>query len=181
MSYLLTYLLTELSPSWEAANYTATHKLPSILWNPKVQYRVHKSPLLVPVLSHINPIHFTSSHPISLWSILILSTHLSLGLPRSLFPSGFPANISYMHRDCVFKNLSLCVPLLELKTKFHTHITILRANNARACACRVASQEAFRPSTTSSWCWLSASQIRTDDSSFEMRAAFQWTCSKLAT
>jgi hypothetical protein len=41
----LTYLLTELSSSWEATNCAATQELPSILWNPKVQYRVHKSPL----------------------------------------------------------------------------------------------------------------------------------------
>jgi hypothetical protein len=34
-------------------------------------------------------------HPISLRSILILSTHLQLGLPGDLFPSGFPTNILY--------------------------------------------------------------------------------------
>jgi hypothetical protein len=43
-----TYLLTELSPSREAANCAATQELPSILWNPKVHHRVHKSPPLVP-------------------------------------------------------------------------------------------------------------------------------------
>jgi hypothetical protein len=44
---LLTYLLTELSPSWGAVNCAASQGLPSILWNPKVQYHVHKSPALV--------------------------------------------------------------------------------------------------------------------------------------
>jgi hypothetical protein len=90
------YSLTELSPSWGTANCAATQNLPSILWNPKVQYRVHKSPPLFPILSHINPIHTIPSY---LRSILILSTHLRLGLPSGLFPFGFPTNI-------------LCIPIL---------------------------------------------------------------------
>jgi hypothetical protein len=82
------YLLTELSSSWVAANFAAPQELPSVLWNPKVQYRAHKSPPLVPMLSHINPIHsIPSSLSLSLRSILILSTHLCLGLPSGLFPS----------------------------------------------------------------------------------------------
>ena len=34
-------------------------------------------------------------HPISLRSVLILSTHLRLGLPSGLFPSGFPTKTLY--------------------------------------------------------------------------------------
>jgi hypothetical protein len=57
-----TYLLTELSPSWEAANCAATQEFPSILRNPKVHHRVHKSTPLVPILSQIDPVHAIPSY-----------------------------------------------------------------------------------------------------------------------
>jgi hypothetical protein len=69
--YLFTYLLTELSPSRGAINLAATRELPNISWNPRVQYRIHKNPPLVPILSPINPSH-------TILSILILSTHIRL-------------------------------------------------------------------------------------------------------
>jgi hypothetical protein len=56
MSCSLTYLLMELSPSREAANCAATQEFPSVLWTPKVHYRLHKSPPLVPIQSQIDPI-----------------------------------------------------------------------------------------------------------------------------
>jgi hypothetical protein len=55
LTYLLTYLLMELRASSEAANCAATQEIPSVLWNPKVHYRLHKSPPLVPILSQIDP------------------------------------------------------------------------------------------------------------------------------
>jgi hypothetical protein len=50
------------------------------------------SPPLVPILSRINSVHTILSY---LRSTLILSSHLRLGLPSGLFPSGFPINILY--------------------------------------------------------------------------------------
>ena len=46
-------------------------------------------------LSWASPIQSTYPHPISWRSILILSTHLRLGLPSGLFPSGFPTKTLY--------------------------------------------------------------------------------------
>jgi hypothetical protein len=41
----------EVSPSLEAANCAATQELPSILFNPKVHYCVHKCPLTVTLVT----------------------------------------------------------------------------------------------------------------------------------
>jgi hypothetical protein len=52
----------EVSHSLEVASYAATQEPPNILCNQKVHYRVHKSPLLVPVLSQIYLVHTTPSY-----------------------------------------------------------------------------------------------------------------------
>jgi hypothetical protein len=46
-------------------------------------------------LSWARWIQSTTSHSVSLKSILILSSHLRLGLPSGVFPSDFPTEILY--------------------------------------------------------------------------------------
>jgi hypothetical protein len=83
----------EQSSSWETNRYSASQEITRILWNPKVHYRIHKSPPPVRVLSQIDPVHVP--HPISLRSILILSSHLLLSLPSGLLALDFHTKILY--------------------------------------------------------------------------------------
>jgi hypothetical protein len=61
--------------------------------NLKVHHRTQHSPTPVPVLRQSNPIH--TPQAILLTSILIPFSYLRLGLPRGLFPSGFPTRTLY--------------------------------------------------------------------------------------
>jgi hypothetical protein len=54
-------------------------------------------------LSWASPIQSTYQHPTSWRSILILSTHLRLGLPSGLFTSGFPTKTN-QHYRCLIEH-----------------------------------------------------------------------------
>jgi hypothetical protein len=92
LTYLLTYSMVQ-SPSWEANWFVASPEIPRISRNPKVHSRTHKRPPPVSILGQPNPALYP--HPTSWRSILILSTHLCLGLANGLFPSGFPIKTIY--------------------------------------------------------------------------------------
>jgi hypothetical protein len=89
----------------EAASWAATQETPGILWNQTVHHSIHKSSPLVSILCQTNPVHNTPSYsPIPPRSMLILSTHLRLGLLSGLFPSVFIINTyvpRLLHQCCM--------------------------------------------------------------------------------
>ena len=77
----------------------------------------HGTPRFIPALTSVrhlslswaSPIQSIYPHPTSWRSILILFTHLRLGLPSGLFPSGFPTKTLYtplLTHVCVSGSLS---------------------------------------------------------------------------
>jgi hypothetical protein len=89
----------EPSPSWEANSCSATWGIPNILRNTEVYYCVRKNLPLVSILGQMNPVH--THHPIIIRSILILLSHLCLGLPSGLLSPRFsyrnPVRMSHIH------------------------------------------------------------------------------------
>jgi len=105
LTHLLTYLLTysmKQSPSWEANRFSASQEIPRILWNPKVWITALTS------ARHLSLTWASSIQSIPpLRSILLFSSHLRLGLPSGLFPSGFPTKMVFL----------FCTPLHALHTE----------------------------------------------------------------
>ena len=79
--------------SWEANRFQLVKKFPAFYGTRRFITAFTSARHLS--LSWANSIHSIPPHPTSWRSILILSSHLRLGLPSSLFPSGFPTKTLY--------------------------------------------------------------------------------------
>jgi hypothetical protein len=100
---LLTYQLHPLDLFWEGNSLSSSQKIMCLLWNLKVHYHIHKSPLLKPILSQINFVHiFTRSFYVRF--NIRLSSHLRLYLvPRS------PPFMLFDQKVCAYLIFTMCV------------------------------------------------------------------------
>jgi len=83
----------EQSPSWEANWFEASQQIPEFYGTRKIITAFTSDQQLS--LSWASSIQSIPPHPTSWRSIIILSSHLRLGLPSGLFPLGFPNKTLY--------------------------------------------------------------------------------------
>ena len=99
LTYLITYLLTYLLTPWCRVLLEKLTGLQLVKKFPAFHGTRRFITALTSVrhlsLSWASPIQSIYPHPTSWRSILILSTHLRLGLPSGLLPSGFPSKTLY--------------------------------------------------------------------------------------
>jgi hypothetical protein len=97
---LLTYCMVQI-PSWAANCLQLVKKFPA--FHGTRRFITALTSVRHLSLSWASPIQSTCPHPTSWRSILILSTHLRLGLPSVLFPSGFHTKTLYTPSPPNFK------------------------------------------------------------------------------
>jgi hypothetical protein len=78
--------------SWETDSHSPLQKIPPLLWNLKVRYRVYKRTLPAPVLSLMNPVHT--------FPLYFLKIHFNIILPSSSRSSEWSLPFMFSNQNC---------------------------------------------------------------------------------
>jgi len=114
----------EQGSSREANSHWASQEIPCLLWNQNFHYHVHKSPPLVPILIHINPVHtsqfyFSIIHSniilprtpslqgVSSLQVFLLTFCMNLSFPRSCYMPRPSHPLWFYHHNTIWSS-SLC-------------------------------------------------------------------------